>query len=1086
MAFLAAFVVFMTLSSSLVVLCEKEHDFRFIAYQDLLPTSSRFTDGNVTSFSRLLFDVARDQVIVGARDTLYRLSFGLDIRERMPWEASISIQETCQNKGQREIDCHNYIMVLQNYGNRLYACGTYGFSPFCSWRQMENLTVLNYDKGVAKCPFNPHANITALMTDNGQIFVGSPTDFSGSDPAILRADVAQDNSRMLRTNQYNSKWLNDPQFVGSFETGEFVYFIFRETAVEYINCGKVVYSRIARVCKNDPGGSHILKDNWISFLKARLNCSLPGEYPFYFDEVQGISYSHEEGVLYATFTTPINSIHGSAICAFNMSAIHAAFSGPFKVQESVGSAWERQDSPHRDHYECKMGRGRTAQRHQLLDSSRYQLMDQAVQATTLQPLHYSHLERFTHIALDMISTKLHETVRMIYVATEEGLVKKISVLPRTKETCVVEIWQPEITSRTRIRTIQFLKETEALYIGTDKALMKISAYHCNRHVSKASCLNAMDPYCGWNEMLEMCTGPPSGDTLVRYWVQNATECPILTAPVDGSWSAWSDWHKCAQSSGGFVSEHNSNTDTCLCRSRSCDNPAPKNGGHRCSGMSIEVTNCTVHGGWTEWSPYSQCSQSCGVAVKTRRRTCSNPKPAHGGRVCVGPDRSEIYCTMLPPCPAPKQPSVDGGWGPWGAFGDCSAPCGGGFRIRRRKCDNPTPQYGGVDCPGCSIDYEICNSQPCSEVKRLSSWTPWLMELNGTTGDGGHTERRFRYLCKASVADSSTLRIALAKEETRICQPDGVCQRSGDNSDAGWGEWGAWGPCSVSCGGGQQFRTRQCDRGNGDCEGTGKMARACATQLCRGQWGCWGDWSPCSVSCGIGKRTRVRQCLSATDSSDGNACDGSGIQQEICEMPSCDIFLGWSQWSEWSECNSDGERTRTRKCLTTNPTSKECQGEERDIRPCPAPAAANTDSASIGMVGLFLILIPTLGIFCMITYFVTRARYTRQPPLGIKNIPGSPCYDTYPNQYSSLPTKDYPEPRHKPKRQSSFNSHGSSTSKNIPNGHGTLTKSNNMMGNHTPKVLSKSFDQDTATIKRNSHSLNNVRPPTRSINDEEKF
>ncbi|KXJ82662.1 hypothetical protein RP20_CCG012335 [Aedes albopictus] len=32
----------------------------------LLPTSDRFTDANVTSFSRLLFDVARDQVIVGA------------------------------------------------------------------------------------------------------------------------------------------------------------------------------------------------------------------------------------------------------------------------------------------------------------------------------------------------------------------------------------------------------------------------------------------------------------------------------------------------------------------------------------------------------------------------------------------------------------------------------------------------------------------------------------------------------------------------------------------------------------------------------------------------------------------------------------------------------------------------------------------------------------------------------------------------------------------------------------------------------------------------------------------------------------
>lgn len=35
------------------------------------------------------------------------------------------------------------------------------------------------------------------------------------------------------------RWLNDPQFVGSFETEDHVYFLFREIAVEYINCGKV-------------------------------------------------------------------------------------------------------------------------------------------------------------------------------------------------------------------------------------------------------------------------------------------------------------------------------------------------------------------------------------------------------------------------------------------------------------------------------------------------------------------------------------------------------------------------------------------------------------------------------------------------------------------------------------------------------------------------------------------------------------------------------------------------------------------------------------------------------------------------------
>ncbi len=44
----------------------------------------------------------------------------------------------------------------------------------------------------------------------------------------------------------------EPNFVGSFDIGDYVYFFFRESAVEYINCGKNIYSRVARVCKVCP------------------------------------------------------------------------------------------------------------------------------------------------------------------------------------------------------------------------------------------------------------------------------------------------------------------------------------------------------------------------------------------------------------------------------------------------------------------------------------------------------------------------------------------------------------------------------------------------------------------------------------------------------------------------------------------------------------------------------------------------------------------------------------------------------------------------------------------------------------------
>lgn len=131
----------------------------------------------------------------------------------------------------------------------------------------------------------------------------------------------------------------------------FVYFFFREAAVEYINCGKAVFSRVARVCKNDQGGPHKAKYSWTSFLKARLNCSVPGDYPFYFDEIQGVStlvrgrYGDQrsrdsrEEILYATFSTPENSIGGSAVCAFRLRDVADAFAGRFKEQRSMGSNW---------------------------------------------------------------------------------------------------------------------------------------------------------------------------------------------------------------------------------------------------------------------------------------------------------------------------------------------------------------------------------------------------------------------------------------------------------------------------------------------------------------------------------------------------------------------------------------------------------------------------------------------------------------------------------------------------------------------------------------------------------------------------
>lgn len=102
-------------------------------------------------------------------------------------------------------------------------------------------------------------------------------------------------------------WLHfspEPNFIAAYDIGLFTYFFFRENAVEH-DCGKTVYSRVARVCKNDIGGRFLLEDTWTTFMKARLNCSRSGEIPFYYNELQSTFYLPEQDLIYGVFTTNV-------------------------------------------------------------------------------------------------------------------------------------------------------------------------------------------------------------------------------------------------------------------------------------------------------------------------------------------------------------------------------------------------------------------------------------------------------------------------------------------------------------------------------------------------------------------------------------------------------------------------------------------------------------------------------------------------------------------------------------------------------------------------------------------------------------
>lgn len=51
---------------------------------------------------------------------------------------------------------------------------------------------------------------------------------------------------------------------------------------------------------------------------------------------------------------------------------------------------------------------------------------------------------------------------------------------------------------------------------------------------------------------------------------------------------------------------------------------------------------TVDGGWSAWSPWTQCTPQCS-GFKRRSRSCTNPAPVNGGATCHGDVTQRAAC-----------------------------------------------------------------------------------------------------------------------------------------------------------------------------------------------------------------------------------------------------------------------------------------------------------------------------------------------------------------------------------------------------------------------------------------------------------
>ncbi|XP_028394125.1 uncharacterized protein LOC114518347 [Dendronephthya gigantea] len=256
--------------------------------------------------------------------------------------------------------------------------------------------------------------------------------------------------------------------------------------------------------------------------------------------------------------------------------------------------------------------------------------------------------------------------------------------------------------------------------------------------------------------------------------------------------------------------------------------------------------------------------------------------------------------------------VHGRWSPWSLWNQCTKKCGTGFQQRKRECTNPRPKNGGRSCGSQSYETRYCNSQECDDLPkwpedftyRYHPYTPSSSTCIRTYERANYFQWTNYYFCSRSGrrdinmkwSDNGPIRnmkCVLINEprEPRqhgwnnnyLCVPRRSPYRfrwshSGQINGLECIQWLAkrgldgWNDNYLCA-----------DKFNG---GQPTVSTTTRPQAIHGGWTTWGAWTTCTKSCGRGRRRRYRSCANPYPSNGGRTCSGAREIREYCNQQEC--------------------------------------------------------------------------------------------------------------------------------------------------------------------------------------------------------